>query len=351
VEVIANPYDRDAVRSQALTVVPGPVEYLGYDDGGTPDDESDDNHLYYLRWYALYSGRDASYGEIWLYDPDLERVQIWIVPVLQCVVHENCDGLTANPNGEIHGIIIAVPVSLMEREGTYKFVLHFYDNYADSYRNHRVKAALEVNATESLKVFHIEDDWMVTPHGEELNPLARSREVKDAFRKAGWIVHTAGDKCGGRECVLSSECTKIPPKDYKENLPPVDQPEYSRKYFYYYNERNKGRYVHVIGAAYEIKPVEAYDLLIFGRANMNDRYSYIFVKLHRDYFHQQYEYFVKQTVIHELGHQFGLGHHPTGQAPLVGGKFCVMMEGFPSINKAMEFCDQCKELIRNYNWK
>jgi len=34
VEVIANPYDRDAVRSQALTVVPGPVEYLGYDDGG-----------------------------------------------------------------------------------------------------------------------------------------------------------------------------------------------------------------------------------------------------------------------------------------------------------------------------
>jgi hypothetical protein len=146
VEVIANPYDRDAVRSQALTVVPGPVEYLGYDDGGTPDDESDDNHLYYLRWYALYSGRDASYGEIWLYDPDLERVQSWIVPVLQCVVHENCDGLTANPNGEIHGVIIPVPVSLMDKAGTYRFVLHFYDDYADTYKNHHVKAALEVNA-------------------------------------------------------------------------------------------------------------------------------------------------------------------------------------------------------------
>jgi hypothetical protein len=145
-EVIANPYDRDAVRSQALTVVPGPVEYLGYDDGGTPEDESDDNHLYYLRWYALYSGRDASYGEIWLYDPDLERVQSWIVPVLQCVVHENCDGLTANPNGEIHGIIISVPVSSMEKAGTYLFVLHFYDDYADSYRNHQVKVTLEVNA-------------------------------------------------------------------------------------------------------------------------------------------------------------------------------------------------------------
>ena len=146
VEVVANPYDRDAVRSQALTVIPGPVEYLGYDDGGTPDDESDDNHLYYLRWYALYSGRDSSYGEIWLYDPDLERVKIWLVPVLQRVVHEECDGLTANPNGEVHGVIIPVPVSLMEKAGTYRFVLHFYDDYADTYRNYQVKAALEVNA-------------------------------------------------------------------------------------------------------------------------------------------------------------------------------------------------------------
>ena len=55
------PYDHDWIRSKALTVVPGPVEYYGYDDGGTPDDESDDNYLYYLRWYALYSGRDASW--------------------------------------------------------------------------------------------------------------------------------------------------------------------------------------------------------------------------------------------------------------------------------------------------
>ena len=43
-------YDADVLRSQALTVVPGPVEYLGYDDGGTPEDESDDNHLYCLHW-------------------------------------------------------------------------------------------------------------------------------------------------------------------------------------------------------------------------------------------------------------------------------------------------------------
>jgi hypothetical protein len=156
VEVIANPHDRDAVRSQALTVVPGPVEYLGYDDGGTPEDESDDNHLYYLRWYALYSGRDSSYGEIWLYDPDLVRVRSWAVPMLTCVVHGWSDGLRANPDGEVHGVIIPVPVSLMEKAGIYRFVLHFYDDYADSYRNHQVKAALEVNALAeplSFKVF------------------------------------------------------------------------------------------------------------------------------------------------------------------------------------------------------
>jgi hypothetical protein len=158
VEVIANPYDRDAVRSQALTVVPGPVEYLGYDDGGTPDDESDDNHLYYLRWYALYSGRDASYGEIWLYDPESDMVWSWIVPVLQCVVHENCDGLTANPNGETHGVIIPVPVSLMEKAGTYRFVLHFYDDYADTYKNHQVKAALEVNTLAEPLSFEVSTD-------------------------------------------------------------------------------------------------------------------------------------------------------------------------------------------------
>jgi len=128
-----------------LTVVPGPVEYYGYDDGGTPDDESDDNYLYYLRWYALYSGRDATWGEIWLYDPDFERVSEWAVPMLECVVHGWNDGLVANPNGEMHGVIIPVPVSVMGKAGTYRFVLHFYDDYADTYKNHQVKAALEVN--------------------------------------------------------------------------------------------------------------------------------------------------------------------------------------------------------------
>ncbi|MCS7192118.1 MAG: hypothetical protein NZ937_03935 [Armatimonadetes bacterium] len=66
--------------------------------------------------------------------------------MLSFVVHEWNDGLIANPNGEVHGVIIPVPVSVMEKAGTYRFVLHFYDDYADSYKNHQVKAALEVNA-------------------------------------------------------------------------------------------------------------------------------------------------------------------------------------------------------------
>ncbi|MCS7277974.1 MAG: hypothetical protein NZ531_03905 [Aquificaceae bacterium] len=77
--------------------------------------------------------------------------------MLSCVVHGWNDGLEANPNGEVHGVIIPVPVSVMEKAGTYRFVLHFYDDFADSYKNHQVKAALEVNqATSRLPIVYIE---------------------------------------------------------------------------------------------------------------------------------------------------------------------------------------------------
>jgi hypothetical protein len=196
VEVEANPYDRDAVRSQALTVVPGPVEYLGYDYGGTPEDESDDNHLYCLRWYALYSGRDSSYGEIWLYDPDLVRVRSWAVPMLQCVVREDCDGLIANPNGEIHGVIIPVPTSVMENPGTYRFVLHFYDDYAGSYRNHQFKAALEVNQRTPTTAIHV---WVGSNIAGKLRSYGSViKEVTETFERIGVTViwHWGNDRLG-----------------------------------------------------------------------------------------------------------------------------------------------------------
>ena len=145
VEVEFIPYDRDTVRSERMEVIAGPIEYLGYDDGGTPDDEEDDNYLYFLRVYTLRSYRNSRYGEIWLYGPELDMVWRWEVSVLRCVEHEGCKGLTANPGGERHGVIIPVPVKVMEKVGTYRFVLHFYDDYGDSYKDHEPKPALEVN--------------------------------------------------------------------------------------------------------------------------------------------------------------------------------------------------------------
>jgi len=37
--------------------------------------------------------------------------------MLTCVVHRGDDGLRTNPNGEVHAVIIPVPVSLMEKTG------------------------------------------------------------------------------------------------------------------------------------------------------------------------------------------------------------------------------------------
>lgn len=171
-------YDADGLRSKTLTVVPGPVEYYGYDDGGTPDDESDDGYFYYIRWYRLMSSRDASYGEIWLYDPDFLRVASWLVPSLGCVEHGYADGLRATPEGLLHGVILRVPVSLMEKAGIYRFVLHFYDNYADSYKNHQVKAMLEVNALLSSDELHI---WIDTYNKPDFMNIAYWWDVERAF--------------------------------------------------------------------------------------------------------------------------------------------------------------------------
>jgi len=189
VEVEAIPYNRDILRSEDLVVVSGPVEYHGYDDGGTSDDESDDNHLYYLRWYSLRSHRNASRGEIWVYDPDLERVHSW--KVLECVVHKGCKGLTAKPNGEIHGVIIPVPVRLMEKASTYRFVLHFYDDYADTYKNHQVKAALEVNQTTEGERLDI---WISTLSDINFRYKIHWNWISDAFSTIAQIP-TEVHKC------------------------------------------------------------------------------------------------------------------------------------------------------------
>ena len=103
-----------------------------------------------------------------MYDLDFIKVQSWVVAVLQCVEHGYADGLRANFEGLLHGVILRVPVSAMEKAGTYRFVLHFYDDYADSCKNHQVKAALEVNAP-AVPIAYIssesEECHMVNPKG------------------------------------------------------------------------------------------------------------------------------------------------------------------------------------------
>ena len=183
VEVEFIPYDRDTLRSEALEVIAGPIEYLGYDDAGTPEDEEDDAFLYYLRWYTLRSHRNSSKGEIWLYDPDLEKVWSCQVMGLECVEHEGCNGLTANPNGETHGVIVHVPVKLMSKPGTYRFVLHFYDDYSDTYRNHRVKAALEVNQQTPTQAAWI---WIDGLNGADLQVKVNWQYVGDSLN---WVCY------------------------------------------------------------------------------------------------------------------------------------------------------------------
>jgi len=149
--------DRDVKVSQYLSVERAvdeegneifDAEYYGYDDKGTEEVE-DDDHLYFIRWYVLRDkeGRDANEGsEIWLFDPDLNFVKAWRVKELPCLEHGGeKDGLKASEGGMRHGILVAVPVSLMEKAGTYYFVLHFLDNHPDKYKDHKVKPALEIN--------------------------------------------------------------------------------------------------------------------------------------------------------------------------------------------------------------
>lgn len=64
--------------------------------------------------------------------------------------------------------------------------------------------------------------------------------------------------------------------------------------------------------------------------------------------------FIKATVIHELGHQFGLDDHPADQEPpkTRNGKWCVMYDSQPSALIDLEFAMGAwhKSVIRGGNF-
>ncbi len=139
VEVEANPYDRDEVRSKALR-----ADHLSVEDYGV--DENINEHFYLIR-YTLKGGRDAKEGEIRLYDPDLMLIKIWNIADLECLNHNSTDGLVANSTGIEHNLWVSIPVNLMPKRGMYHFVLYFGDDFADQYKDHLFKFTLHTGRT------------------------------------------------------------------------------------------------------------------------------------------------------------------------------------------------------------
>jgi len=97
--------------------------------------------------------------------------------------------LKAHPEGLLHGVILRVPVSVMEKAGIYRFVLHFYDDYADSYKNHLVKAMLEKNILLYPDELHI---WIDIYNKTDFKDIPYWSAVEFAFKeiaKLPAIVH------------------------------------------------------------------------------------------------------------------------------------------------------------------
>ena len=152
--------DKETYRSEYLKIVRASdesgnpicdVEYDGYDDNGTPEDESDDKYIYIIRKYVLKDslGMNASEGVIWLYDPEGEMVHDWNIANEDCITHNDTDGLHATADGIEHALRIRVPVEKMPYAGTYRFVLHIKDDHGGLYRNGVDRWALDLNAAVS----------------------------------------------------------------------------------------------------------------------------------------------------------------------------------------------------------
>lgn len=116
-------HDADWIRNKALE-----ADLIS---AGLYYDENSEQEFFVIE-YILKSDRNASSGEIWLYNPDFNQVGRW-----------DAYGLTASPTGVQHTIFIPISSSaLFEKDGTYWVVLFFKDNHADQYKNHQIKTVL-----------------------------------------------------------------------------------------------------------------------------------------------------------------------------------------------------------------
>lgn len=79
----------------------------------------------------------------------------------------------------------------MDKAGIYRFVLHFYDDYADSYKNHQVKTTPEVNQEIPIKGYLL----IAREH-----PLVGQSEIVDSLisyaQKSSFVTDTVAKRFG-----------------------------------------------------------------------------------------------------------------------------------------------------------
>ncbi|MDO8588927.1 MAG: hypothetical protein Q7T82_18020, partial [Armatimonadota bacterium] len=191
---VQQPADGDSAtyRSQYLRIIRAVDEYggviydaefYGYDDNGTPEDDSDDEYQYFIRYYALKDDHDtaAKEGTLTLYNWDMQPLRTWVVNDLYCDIHGWNDGLDATAQGLQHGLIVAVPISLLEASAeecpddpVFRWVLHVKDDHAGLYRDHRERWALNLNQkSRRQKVWNFDCN---TEDGDTLDRIAQFRQ-------------------------------------------------------------------------------------------------------------------------------------------------------------------------------
>jgi len=207
------------------------AEYAGYDEGD-PNDPNDDSYLYYIRFYDLKDTLDvdASEGELWLYDPDLEQIYTWDVASLECLIeghtaHDHHDGLHANSTGIMHELLVPVPVSLMQYAGDYRFVLHIKDDHLDKYRDHRKRWARDLNAREAIfgyAIIYTDDSWRNLTGGDKqgASDEARADEAKDMLESMGYRGwKPIGNPAGGGSGKIKSTTSRLGIRTLKRLAP------------------------------------------------------------------------------------------------------------------------------------
>ncbi len=78
-----------------------------------------------------------------------------------------------------HGVLVPVPVSLMQKAGTYYFVLRVWDNHAHLHKDHQTKPALEMNIVGGVLevVLTFDDGPHTAPLGENKNTTEKVLDI------------------------------------------------------------------------------------------------------------------------------------------------------------------------------